>query len=78
MDEKIREAEERVKFIFNDCWFVWKEYTQSHDMAQVNRRVSELKKKYDNDELLIGILYELSKTIRKFHVMYLMGKDGRL
>ena len=75
-DEISRGIEDHIKSVYNDCWFIYKEYLGSHDMAQYNRRVSELKRKYHNDEFLVGILYEFVKKITTLHARYLMGKDG--
>lgn len=77
-DEISRGIEDHIKCVYNDCWFIYKEYLGSHDMGQYNRRVSELKRKYMNDEFLVDILYGFAKKITTLHARYLMGKDGRL
>ncbi len=78
MDEVSREIEESIKRIYNDCWFIYKEYLGSHDMAQYNRRVCEMKEKYGNDEFMKGILYQFINKINILHARYLMMKEGRL
>lgn len=78
MDETSKAIEESIKSIYNDCWFIYKEYLGSHDMAQYNRRISELKRKHMNNEFLVDILYGFSKKITTLHARYLMGKEGRL
>lgn len=78
MDEVSREIEESIKRIYNDCWFIYKEYLGSHDMAQYNRRVCELKEKYPNEEFLKDILYGFIKKINTLHARYLMARDGRI
>ena len=77
-DEIGKEIEERIKSVYNDCWFIYKEYLGSHDMAQYNRRVCELKEKYPEEEFLKDILYGFIKKINTLHARYLMVKDGRL
>lgn len=42
-----------------------------------NRRVTELKGKYGNDEFLIGILYAFAPIINTLHAEYLMGISGK-
>lgn len=78
MDEVSREIEESIKRIYNDCWFIYKEYLGSHDMAQYNRRVCVLKEKYPDEEFLKDILYGFIKKINTLHARYLMMKEGRL
>ena len=78
MDEKSREIENRIKGIYNDCWFIYKEYLGSHDMAQYNRRVCELKAKYPDEEFLTDILYGFIKKLNTLQARYLMRIDGRL
>ncbi len=77
-DEISKKIEEQIKGIYNDCWFIYKEYLGSHDMAQYNCRVSELKGKYRNDEFLVDILYGFTKKLTTLHARYLMAKEGRL
>ena len=78
MDETSREIENRIKGIYNDCWFIYKEYLGSHDMAQYNRRVCELKAKYPDEEFLTDILYGFIKKLNTLQARYLMRIDGRL
>lgn len=78
MDEMSRKIEEDIKQIYNDCWLIYKEYLGSHDMAQYNRRVCELKEKYSDEEFLKDILYGFVKKLNTLQARYLMWKDGRL
>lgn len=78
MDEVSKEIEESIKSIYNDCWFIYKEYLGGHDMAQYNRRVCELKEKYPNEEFLKDILYGFIKKLNTLQARYLMAMDGRI
>ncbi|WP_289302022.1 hypothetical protein [Sporofaciens musculi] len=78
MDEISRGIEERIKSIYNDCWFIYKEYLESHNLEQYNRRVCELKEKYPDEEFLKDILYGFIKKLNILQARYLMYKDGRL
>lgn len=76
--EKGEEIEERIKSIYNDCWFIYKEYLGNHDLAKYNRRVCELKEKYPNKEFLKDILYGFIKKLNTLQARYLMARDGRI
>lgn len=69
--------QQRVRGIYNDCWGSYKQYLSDHDMGGFNRRVTELKEKYGNDEFLIGILYAFAPIINTLHAEYLMGISGK-
>ncbi|MCI6394711.1 MAG: hypothetical protein MR851_00325 [[Clostridium] scindens] len=69
--------QQRVRGIYNDCWGSYKQYLNDHDMGGFNRRVTELKGKYGNDEFLISILYAFAPIINTLHAEYLMGISGK-
>lgn len=69
------EIEERVKLVYNDCWRIYKEYIMSHDMAQYNRRITELMTKYSRDEFLLSILWAFVPVVTALHAEYLKNEN---
>lgn len=72
------EIEKKVKAIYADAWRAYDEYRLSHNMAQFNNRIIELKEKYDNDGFLINILYAFAPIINTLNAEYLMDQDGKI
>ncbi|MFR9272100.1 MAG: hypothetical protein ACLVO2_06280 [Clostridia bacterium] len=71
------EIDSKVKAIYNECWKAYREYTDSNDMGQFNRRAVELKRKYAGDPFLINLLFSFAPVVNALHAEYLMQKDGR-
>nr|DAY97762.1 MAG TPA: hypothetical protein [Caudoviricetes sp.] len=65
-------TEEKVKKIYNDCWKIYREYTNGRDMALYNQRIAQLCQKYHRDPFLINILYAFAPVMNGLHAEYLM------
>lgn len=46
----------RVTAIYNDCWKLYREYTQTHDMCRFNKDKDALARKYDGKSDAIDLL----------------------
>ena len=44
--------EERIKSIYNECWKIYKQYLETRDMAEWNRNMMQVKKKYSGSTAL--------------------------
>lgn len=48
MQEKIEERNKKIAYIQNTIWDIYKTFLDSHDIAEYDRRWSELMEKYRN------------------------------
>ena len=70
--DREKEIDERTKAVYNDCWKIYREYTDGHDMRLLNRRIGELKKKHGNVQFLQDILLAFTPVYNSLHAEYLM------
>lgn len=64
--------------VYNDCWKIYREYTETHDMSQYNRRIVELKAKYPQMERFVrDILFAFAPVVNSLHAEYLMEKTPK-
>ena len=69
-----KEIDQQVTAIYNDCWKLYREYTKTHDMRQLNNSIVEVKAKYPKmQQFTRDILYAFSPVINSIHAEYLMG-----
>lgn len=66
--------EERIKEMYNECWAIYKEYLENHDMAQYNRQKDELLGKYDGQPDITGLLWWWAGRINGLHEEYMRCK----
>lgn len=72
------EIDQQVTEVYNDCWKIYREYTETHDMSQYNRRIVELKAKYPQMERFVrDILFAFVPVVNSLHAEYLMEKTPK-
>lgn len=69
--------EERIKGMYNDCWFIYKQYLESHDMAAYNDNAGGLVKKYDCQDDIKELLSWFAPRINGIHEKYMRQERRR-
>lgn len=59
--------EERIKSMYNDCWFIYKSYLQTHDMKKYNDSAAELMNKYERQTDICNLLLWWAPRINTLH-----------
>lgn len=59
--------EERIKSIYNECWKIYKQYLETRDMAEWNRNMMQVKKKYSEKPDVVNLLLWHSINVQALH-----------
>lgn len=62
--------EERIKYIYNDCWANYKAYLSDHDMAAYNQRSKELQEKYGCMADITDLLLWFAPRVNALHQVW--------
>lgn len=64
---KEQDQDEKLKEIFNDCWFIYKEFVEKKDIDLYIKRAVELRVKHEDDRFLVDVLSAFAPVVSSMY-----------
>ena len=71
--KKEQDRDEKIKAIYNDCWFIYKEFEEKKDIDLYIKRAAGLREKYDDDRFLVEVLSVFAPAVSLLYEEYVDG-----
>lgn len=69
--------EERITYMYNDAWKIYKEYLSNHDIAKFTDNAARLYEKYDHKTDICNLMIWWSARVQGLHDEYMRNVHGK-
>ena len=65
--------DKKLKDIYNDCWFIYKEFEEKKDIDLYIKKAIGLRGKYEDDRFLVDVLSAFAPVVSLMYEEYAGG-----